>query len=68
MNKYYLRKQGIKFGFVILNDEEVHPDVDIEISEQEYNTFTQMLQEGKQFRIKEDEDIKNGVFDILEVM
>lgn len=68
MSKYYLRIQGIKFGFVELNDEDVRPDVDTEITEQEYNTFIQMLQEGKQLRIKEDGDINNGIYDILEVM
>lgn len=62
--KYYLRINANEFGFVIEGINTVL-DTDIQISEEEYNTFFNMQSQGKQFRVKQ-QATGNSLFDYIE--
>ncbi|MDU6304741.1 MAG: hypothetical protein E6585_23985 [Serratia marcescens] len=65
MNKYYLRIQGEKFGFVVEGIHEIDGTIDHELTQEEYNKFFELQGEGKQFRLKEN-PTGDMLFDYLE--
>ncbi|MBC5626172.1 hypothetical protein H8S10_11960 [Clostridium sp. NSJ-49] len=65
MNKYYLRIENDKFGFVVEGIHEIDETTDYAVTQEEYNKFFELQSEGKQFRVKAD---ATGVtlFDLIE--
>ena len=64
-NKYYLRIQGEKFGFVVEGLHILDESIDHKISTEDYNRFFELQSEGKQFRAKEN-PTGTGLFDLIE--
>lgn len=65
--KHYIRIQEDKFGFVTDDIHDIHPETDKEISQEEYDEFFRLQQEGKQFKLRKSiKDIADGLFNYLE--
>lgn len=65
MNKYFIRIQGEKFGFVVDGIHEIDEVIDYAVEQEEYNKFFELQSQGKQFRLKEDPTGK-ALFDYIE--
>lgn len=63
-DKYYLRIDNNKFGFITKEIHEIK-DTDIEITYEDYNKFFELQSQGKQFRLKEI-STGNMLFDYIE--
>ena len=63
-SKYYLRIEDNSFGFVL---EGIHKilDTDIEITDEDYNSFFELQSQGKQFKLKKN-PTGNSLFDYIE--
>lgn len=66
-DRYYLRIQGEKFGFLIGTGLELHEEVDTEITKEVYEEFKKLQSEGKEFRVKHNSS-GSELFDLLEVV
>ena len=64
-NKYYLRIDGNTFGFVLEGIHTITKE-DIEISNEDYNTFFENQSNGIQYRLKETPLKSKGLFGYLE--
>lgn len=68
MNKYYLRVDLDKFGFVVDGIHEIQ-ETDVAIAQEDYDKFFELQSQGKQFRVI---DVNMpyfegiGLFDIVE--
>lgn len=64
-NKYYVRIQEDKFGFVVEGIHEIDETMDHAVTQEDYDKFFELQSEGKQFRVKE---IATGtsLFDLIE--
>ena len=64
-NKYYVRIQEDKFGFVVDGIHDILADVDHAITNEDYDRFFELQSKGKQFRVK-DVPTGEGLFDLIE--
>lgn len=64
-NKYYVRIQEDKFGFVVEGIHEIDESIDHAVTQEDYDRFFELQGEGKQFRVKE---VATGtsLFDLVE--
>ena len=65
LNKYYLRIENDKFGFVVEGIHEIDETTDYAVTQEEYNKFFELQSEGKQFRVKADAT-GTSLFDLIE--
>lgn len=65
MDKYYLRIQEQKFGFIVEGIHDIDETIDHKVSNEDYKTFFELQSEGKQFRVK-DVPTGEGLFDLIE--
>ena len=65
LNKYYLRIENDKFGFVVEGIHEIDESIDYAITQEEYDNFFDLQSQGKQFRVKK---VVTGtsLFDLIE--
>lgn len=64
-NKYYVRIQEDKFGFVVDGIHEIDEVIDHAITQEEYDKFFELQSEGKQFRVKST-TTGETLFDLIE--
>ena len=64
-NKYYVRIQGEKFGFVLEGMHEIFQDIDYPITKEEHEEFFVRQSNGTQFRVVH-EPLGTGLFDLIE--
>ena len=60
MNKYYLRIEDNVFGFVADGIYDIL-STDIEITNEDYNKFFELQSQGKQFRLKQNNEIDRKI-------
>lgn len=65
MNKYYLRIENKEFGFVVDGIHEIK-EIDVEITNEDYDKFFELQSEGKQFRVKSIPNRNLGLFGYVE--
>lgn len=64
-NKYYIRIQEQKFGFIVEGIHDIDERIDHKVTNEDYKTFFYLQSKGKQFKVKE---VPTGVtlFDLIE--
>lgn len=65
MDKYYLRIQEQKFGFIVEGIHDIDETIDHKVSNEDYDMFFELQSEGKQFRVKADAT-GTSLFDLIE--
>lgn len=64
-NKYFVRIQEQKFGFIVEGIHDIDETTDHAISNEDYAKFFELQSEGKQFRVKEN-PTGDTLFDLVE--